>query len=399
MLPVISVLMVTYNHEKFIERAIKSVMNQQGEIACELVIGEDASTDNTAEIIRRLQQLYPDKIFPVFHPKNVGMTANFYDALSRCRGKYIAWLDGDDEWTNLRKLQIQYNFMERNPDVVLCGGNAVSRGDGLFFKISTVIKKWTNFRRKITFLTGSEVMVLNRFRALTVMFRNPFENAPKVSTASPVLDWPFYSGLGIDKLYVNLPDILATYTVHPGGVYSMKSYSDRLAMVARTREEMLKVYNNRYIGWYLPLLWLYKGNPGREELIKEFCKTYKNLLQNYSEIATVDNLPDFYEVFLKVTSIEELGCVFGICYLKAKDFDSFTEVVSHIMKRIKQMSLQNTKKDSYLRSLAAAWSSILFFSSIEFKTVRLFITSPLRHYIDLHWVTVFRIYKKRYLSQ
>lgn len=114
--PKVSVLMITYNHEKYIEQAVRSVLMQETDFEYELVIGEDCSTDRTHEIVIALQKEFPDKIRLFLHPQNVGMIPNLVAVYGACEGEYIALLEGDDYWTSPHKLQLQVNYMEAHPD-------------------------------------------------------------------------------------------------------------------------------------------------------------------------------------------------------------------------------------------------------------------------------------------
>lgn len=115
--PIISVCMLAYNHELYISKAIESILIQKTNFPFELIIGEDNSTDNTASIIKQYTENNPDIIKPRFNITNLGMSANFHKTLSECQGEFIAFLEGDDYWTDENKLQYQYDFLIKNPDV------------------------------------------------------------------------------------------------------------------------------------------------------------------------------------------------------------------------------------------------------------------------------------------
>lgn len=114
----VSVVLITYNHEKFVGEAIESIIGQKCPFKIELLIAEDCSTDNTREVILKYADKYPDIIKVLKRKKNMGPTRNLYDAYTNCTGKYIAQLEGDDYWTDMKKLQKQYNFLERNKEYV-----------------------------------------------------------------------------------------------------------------------------------------------------------------------------------------------------------------------------------------------------------------------------------------
>lgn len=114
--PKVSVLMITYNHEKFIEQAVRSVMMQETDFDYELIIGEDCSTDRTREIVLQLKEEFPDKIRLLLHEKNIGMIPNMIATYNACTGEYIALCEGDDYWTHPKKLQIQVDYMDAHPE-------------------------------------------------------------------------------------------------------------------------------------------------------------------------------------------------------------------------------------------------------------------------------------------
>ena len=94
--PVVSVLMICYNQEEYIGKAIRSVMRQKTTFPVELIIHDDCSTDRTGEICEEYANLYPDRIRYVRNEKNVGLEENFIRAYRLTRGKYIAICEGDD---------------------------------------------------------------------------------------------------------------------------------------------------------------------------------------------------------------------------------------------------------------------------------------------------------------
>ena len=114
--PLVSVHMITYNHELFIAEAIEGVVNQETEYPFELIIGEDCSADRTREIVMEYQKNYPEIIRVITSNINVGVCKNSWRTYKTCRGKYIAICEGDDYWTDPYKLQKQVNFLETNQE-------------------------------------------------------------------------------------------------------------------------------------------------------------------------------------------------------------------------------------------------------------------------------------------
>lgn len=116
--PLVSAKMITYNHAPYIAQAIEGVLQQETNFPFELVIGEDCSTDGTREIVFDYQEKYPDIIRIITSSKNIGAKKNSFRTEKACRGKYIAYCEGDDYWHHPQKLQKQVDYMESHPE---CG--------------------------------------------------------------------------------------------------------------------------------------------------------------------------------------------------------------------------------------------------------------------------------------
>ena len=114
--PLVSILMPTYNHERFIKQAIESALSQKCDYSYELLINDDCSTDNTLKIAKEYEERYPDKIKVFTHEKNQGLLKSYKYLLQQAQGKYIAVLESDDVWSNENKLQIQISFLEEHDD-------------------------------------------------------------------------------------------------------------------------------------------------------------------------------------------------------------------------------------------------------------------------------------------
>lgn len=118
--PKVSIVSITYNHEKFIAQAIDGFLMQKRNFPIEIIIADDASTDSTQQIIRDYAKKYPDIIVPILHKKNIGIGENLKRALMTARGTYVAMCEGDDFWTNSDKLQLQAEFLDAHPRHTVC---------------------------------------------------------------------------------------------------------------------------------------------------------------------------------------------------------------------------------------------------------------------------------------
>ena len=109
-----SIHLMTYNCEKYISQCLQSIVEQKTNFPFEIIIGDDASTDGTVEIIKSYMNHY-DNIDIKIHEKNIGILNNFIDTLNRCNGKYIFDIAGDDWLSNLNALQMLHEKLEDNP--------------------------------------------------------------------------------------------------------------------------------------------------------------------------------------------------------------------------------------------------------------------------------------------
>lgn len=127
--PLVSICSITYNHAPYIRQCLDGFLMQKTKFRYEIIIHDDASTDGTTEIIKEYAEKHPDLITPIFQKENQyskgirGMFPRF--CFPHAKGKYIALCEGDDYWTDPLKLQKQVDFLEANPDFVMCFTNAI----------------------------------------------------------------------------------------------------------------------------------------------------------------------------------------------------------------------------------------------------------------------------------
>lgn len=121
----VSVCFITYNHEAYVAQALDSVLTQTIDFDMEVIIGEDWSRDNTRNICVEYTNNHPGLVRLVSADRNVGMMRNFHRTLQQCTGDYIAFMEGDDFWTDPAKLQKQVKFLEAHPGHSACFHNVV----------------------------------------------------------------------------------------------------------------------------------------------------------------------------------------------------------------------------------------------------------------------------------
>ncbi|TXN75956.1 glycosyltransferase [Methylobacterium sp. WL18] len=117
--PAVSVVCITYNQVRFIRQTLDSILTQVANFTYELLVGDDRSTDGTAEIIAEYAARYPNLV-AILRPENIGVNKNLADLLARASGEYVALCEGDDYWTDPDKLQRQFDFMRERPEYTVC---------------------------------------------------------------------------------------------------------------------------------------------------------------------------------------------------------------------------------------------------------------------------------------
>jgi len=114
----VSVCVISYNQRLFLKECLDSLLSQVLDFKYEIIVGDDASSDGSRELIEDYYKLYPEIIVPVCHLKNIGPTANYFSVHNKAKGSFVCHMDGDD-LACPGKLKKQVEFMEANPDVNL----------------------------------------------------------------------------------------------------------------------------------------------------------------------------------------------------------------------------------------------------------------------------------------
>jgi hypothetical protein len=227
----VCVLVLTYNHGRFIETAIRSVLTQQlpDDIELAVIVGEDASQDGTREVVARMAANNP-VITAVLRETNVGMIENFADIWRRADADYVAVLEGDDYWTDARKLSRQVEAMNEHPEWSMSFHRARwvdSDGNDL-----DVVFPWPQLLRKG--INGYTLARYNFVPTPSVMYRGGIvAELPGWLAPLKLADWPVHL-LHAAAGEVGFLDIeAAAYRVHAEGVWSMQPTLERHQAVAQ----------------------------------------------------------------------------------------------------------------------------------------------------------------------
>lgn len=221
--PVVSICCISYMHEKFIAKALDSFLGQKTNFHFEIVIGDDASTDATPEIIQKYAASHVGKIRVLERSTNQGMHKNLAETLKSCKGKFIALCDGDDYWCDVNKIQKQYDLLAQNDKTVLVYSGVQAHKDGLidYEYVGGIEKDCTQF----------ELIAMPSINTLTTMFRNVFKKMPDEFYASGAPDlflWGYLGLFGESKFITGI--LPAIYNIHAGGIHSSKNMADKLIM-------------------------------------------------------------------------------------------------------------------------------------------------------------------------
>ena len=222
-LPIVSIAMLTYNHENYIPEAIESVLMQKTDFPFQLVIAEDFSTDNTRKIVIDYQKKYPQKIKLILQNKNVGASKNNTALFENLKGKYIAALEGDDYWTDPLKLQKQVDFLEANEDFSICFHNVEEVNiDGVIFE-----KRLVQSSEEEKTYTIEDLSKGNFIHTASVVFRNNIKELPEFIKFSPMGDYPLHminAKFGLIKYF---PKKMAVYKFG-GGLWSSQTVNNQI---------------------------------------------------------------------------------------------------------------------------------------------------------------------------
>jgi glycosyltransferase involved in cell wall biosynthesis len=230
--PVVSVVLTTYNHESYLDQALRSAALQETSFPIEILVGEDCSTDQTRRVAEQLCAEFPDRIRLFCYPQNVGGNENFNFLWTRARGKYVAWLEGDDFWTDQHKLQAQVEAMERRPDAALCFHNTA-----VLHELTGEYGGVHPGMDEAAVLPFSHLIFSNRVMTCSVMYRRGLvSELPLWVYPLKLGDWPLHLLHAAHGPAVFLPETMATYRMHPAGGWSNKDYAFRLRGTIETIE-------------------------------------------------------------------------------------------------------------------------------------------------------------------
>jgi glycosyltransferase involved in cell wall biosynthesis len=215
----LSVVLITYNHERFIAQALSSVLAQRTNFDFEIIVAEDCSTDGTRAIVTDFARRYPGKILPLLRERNLGMIPNLKEALAACRGSYVALLEGDDYWIRDDKLQSQVDFLDAHPDHAVCCTRAQFR-DELNHREPYIWPPKASGSYPLLDLLETYCWI----RTCTVMYRwGSVGSLPDWILTLKMADYPLSVLVARSGKIRLMDEVMSVYRVHQGGVWSSLS--------------------------------------------------------------------------------------------------------------------------------------------------------------------------------
>lgn len=250
----VSVLMPAFNHGKYIRQAIESFLAQE-QVEARLIIGNDASTDDTLQIAAEYADKFPDRICVISNPHNFGLIGNYKSLVENSSSRYVAILESDDYWTDPLKLHKQVAYLEAHPECGLvytsgefvdetgnhlgvkkecagarCRGRASSRAGAEVNEVSGAVMTDSHEQNRLL----QQVLMSNPVLAVTACFRREaFEKgccmADFVERNFVTFDYPVWIGLASCSDFYVMEEVTAAYRVGGASISNNASYSRREA--------------------------------------------------------------------------------------------------------------------------------------------------------------------------
>ena len=346
MKPLVSLLCITYNHEKYIREALDSFLMQKTNFPIEIIIHDDASTDGTIKILKEYQNKYPivnliiEKENQFSQDNASAFLENMYKS---AKGKYIAWCEGDDYWTDPNKIQVQADFLEENPGYSIC-----------FHPVKVEFE--SNTKKQYLYPDPSwgrifdteELLKMNFIQTNSVMYRK--QKYGKIPAGIIPQDW--YMHLYHAKFgtigFIDKP--MAVYRIHGGGVWS-----DSRENIG----ELWQKHGTAHLKFFAEVLKMFKDDPKKCEIIeKTVSKTiYDSIVSEKSDKENrtflfkkvLENFPQFIEPYLLYVHKEHNQYV----EMKKLAEDKKTEIMS-LSKKLEEKEKAIKRRDSELERIKSS---------------------------------------------
>lgn len=218
----VSIHCIAYNQEKYIREALDGFVMQKTNFPFVAIVHDDASTDNTASIIREYAEKYPDIIKPIFETENQyrkpgsPLRKIMQHAIDATGAKYVAYCEGDDYWTDPLKLQKQVDFLENNPDFTMCFNSieVINEHTGSKYPLAKVDTREYSSNEIIESMILQTASVVIR---KDILFSERYKKAKADSRFKSGDIILYLAAASIGRIYC-IADFMSVYRINSGGV-------------------------------------------------------------------------------------------------------------------------------------------------------------------------------------
>lgn len=223
----LSVLLVSYNHESYIDQALESLFRQDYSGPIELVIADDASTDGTLSRIRAYDGIDPRFTFRYLSGDNLGITRNYQRGFAACTGQYVAVLEGDDYWISPRKLSRQVEFLNEHWECDLCSVNYL-----VFYEESSTFTERTTIGTRHRLLGARDLIADNLVGNFsTCLYRKAaLDRLPTELFELRSYDWIVNICVAGSSLIGFIEEPMSVYRIHAYGAWSNFAHVEKLQL-------------------------------------------------------------------------------------------------------------------------------------------------------------------------
>lgn len=272
---VVSVFMITYKHEAFIEKAVSSVLDQKTDFEYELIVSDDCSPDDTQAIVERIIKEHPCgyRVKYFRHDQNLGMTQNCNFAMAKCTAKYVAFCEGDDYWTDLLKLQKQVDLLESNEEISGVAHQTTVLSNG---KESGIFCENVPETIKVNDLLEGRIIHTN-----SLVFRQSvlelFNSIPDFFSADRLI----FLSIAIKGKFIFFNESMSVYRKHEGGI-SVNFKIEDLARDLTTIPYLCRIYKEFPRYRYLSYVYASMGLANNGYLLKRLYYIGLSFLYSFS---------------------------------------------------------------------------------------------------------------------
>lgn len=276
----VSVIVITYNHQNYIKKTLESILSQNCNFKIEVLVCDDNSPDDTNLVVEEVARNHKNGNWIVYekHSINLGGTGNFIWASNKANGKYIAICEGDDYWNDSNKLSLQVDFLEKNPTYVLTGHDSyILEGENINQNKTKLLEKSKKSCSKYSLQKGFWVLTNTAcYRNIKLEFTTEMKN-------NKGLDSILFSLLGNHGHYKFMPEINnAVYRIHDNGVFSSANISEKKNIRLNQKQALSNYYSTKgqhKLALYFNLNWINKKNDFLELIRKEKSVVIKIFLR------------------------------------------------------------------------------------------------------------------------